>query len=98
MMTTLAYMGIAALVLLLLYLIARRVPILGDALSFPLILVVRPAVMLQKLLQKGADFCGEVVEKSLRYPSSVTHDGFHGSFVIARLLLLLESIVIALGD
>ncbi len=88
----------AFVVLTVLYRLARRDPLTADALSFPLILVVRPTVVLQRLLERGAAFCDLVVEKSLRYPPGVTDDTFHGVHVIARLLLLLVSSVVLLGD
>src|SRR6267154_928868 len=98
MLTIPTYMGIAALVLLLLYLIARRVPILGDALAFLCVLVARPLVTIQGICEKAARYCDGVVEKTLRYPPGVTSDTWHGILVIARNIILMVSSIILTAD
>src|SRR2546429_247317 len=90
---------VAALVLMIvLYRRARRSPLFADSVSFPLILIVRPAVILQKLLEKVAAYCGEVVKKSLHYPPHVESDVTHIIHVLARIILLAVSSIILCGD
>lgn len=98
LLTILIYSGIIALVLFALYLVARFVPIFGDALAFICVLLARIFVTLQKMLEKAGNYCYEVFEKSLRYPAGVTDDTWHGVHVIARIILLLVSSIILLGD
>ena len=98
MLTILAYMGIAALVFLLLYMIAIRVPILGNALAFLSVFVARPLVKIQGMFEKAAAYCDGVVEKTLRYPPGVTNDTWHGILVIARNIILMVSSIILTAD
>src|SRR5437588_6606124 len=98
MLTIPAYMGIAALVLLLLYLIAIRLPLVGNALAFLCVLVARPLVTIQGMCEKAAAYCDGVVEKTLRYPPGIENDTWHGVLVIARNIILMVSSIILTGD
>src|SRR6266566_4209452 len=97
-LTPLAYVGILALVLLLLYLVAIRLPIVGNALAFLCVFVARPLVTIQAMFEKAAAYCDGVVEKTLRYPPGVTNDTWHGILVIARNIILMVSSIILTAD
>src|SRR4051794_39054615 len=90
---------VAALVFLsVLYRRARHSPLFGDSLAFPLIFVARPLVKLQGMGEKAAAYCNGVVEKSLRYPSNVSADVWHGVSVIARNVMFAVCSLVLLGD
>lgn len=98
MLTILAYSGIATLVLLLLYLIARRFPMIGEALAFLCVFVARLFVKLQGMLEKAGAYCYNVFEKTLHYPPNVASDSWQGVHVIARIILFLVSSIVLVGD
>jgi hypothetical protein len=97
-LSPLTYMGILALVLLLLYVIAIRLPLVGNALAFLCVVVARPLVTIQGMLEKAAAYCDDVVEKTLRYPPGITDDTWHGVLVIARNIILMVSSIILTAD
>jgi hypothetical protein len=97
-LSPLASMGILALVLLLLYVIAIRLPLVGNALAFLCVVVARPLVKIQSMFEKAAAYCDDVVEKTLRYPPGITGDTWHGVLVIARNIILMVSSIILTGD
>jgi len=88
----------AFVVLVVLYRRARRSALTADSLSFPLILVTRPAVMLQRLFERVAEFCGGVVEKSLRYPAHIASDVWSGVSSIAKTIMFAVCTVVNIGD
>src|SRR6266699_1628955 len=96
--TILVIAAIAAGALIVLYMLARRYPLFGDSLAFPMIFVVRPLVTLQKMLESAGRYCHGVFEKSLNYPPGVIGDAWHGVNVIARNILLNISSIIITGD
>ncbi len=93
----LMYAGIAAVVLLLLYLLTRRFPTLGDAFAFLCVLVGRPFVKIEWVLKEGGAYFYLMFEKSLQYPPNVD-DTWKGVYVIARLILLLVCSIILTAD
>src|SRR5437879_547947 len=83
----------------ILYMLARLFsPLVGESLAFPMIVIFRPAVALQKMLERCADFCNGIVEKSLRYPPQVAGDMWDGVGAIARNIIFLVSSNILTGD
>lgn len=98
LLTILIYSGIIALVLLVLYILARLFPVFGDSLAFLCTFVARILVTLQGMLEKAGRYCYEVFEKSLRYPAGVTSDAWHGVLVIARNIILAVSSIILTAD
>ncbi len=99
LVTILIVSAIGAAVLIVLYLIARlSPPVVGESISFPFIVVARPWVILQEILEKGALYCDGVLEKTLRYPAGVTSDTWHGVLVIARIIILAVSNTILDAD
>ncbi len=61
-------------VLLVLYLIARIVKPVGQALAFVAIVVSRVLVKLEEYLTLAADYCHKAAVASLRYPPGVSED------------------------
>src|SRR2546423_1577923 len=89
---------LAALVVLsILYRTARLRPLFAESLAFPMIVVVRPFAMLQKMLERCADFCNGIVGKSLRYAPQGAGDMWEGVGAIARNITLLASSTILSG-
>ncbi len=85
-------------VLIVLYMLARRFPLFGESLAFVCTFVARLLVTGQDVCEKAATYCSTVFAKSLQYPPHVTDDIWHGMYVISRLLLFLVSGIILTGD
>src|SRR5713101_2657835 len=99
LVTILVAAAIGAVVLIVLYMLARLLPsVVADSISFPFIFVARPLVKLQEMLERAGKYCYGVFEKSLNYPPGVISDAWHGVGVIARNILFLVSSIIITGD
>ncbi len=88
----------ALVVMIVLYRRARRSPLFGDSLAFPMIFFARPLVKAQGMLEKGAVGCEKLVEKTLLYPYSIAPDTPVGVLVIAWSVLLLVCSIILSAD
>src|SRR5712692_4566704 len=97
-LTILVSIGIAALLLLALYLLCRRFPVLGEGIGFLCILVARPLVKLQWGAEAAAALFLRASQASLNYPPGVTNDVWCGVFVIARNTLFVVCTIILNGD
>ena len=69
---------VIAAFLLLLYLLCRRFPMLGDGLAFVCILASRLLVKLQWFAEAAATLFAKVAQASLTYPPHVTDDVWSG--------------------
>ncbi len=98
MLTILIYSGIIALVLLVLYLVARRIPVFGDSLAFLCVFAARVLVTLQGMFERAGNYSYEVFERSLCYPAGVARDAWHGVLVISRNIILAVSSIILTAD
>src|SRR2546421_2429059 len=85
-------------VLIVLYMLARRFPLFGESLAFVCTFVARLLVTIQGACEKAGRYCSTVFAKSLQYPPHVTDDTWHGVSVMSRLLLLQVSGIILTGD
>jgi hypothetical protein len=98
LLTILVYTGLVLFVLLALYLLCRRFPVLGDGLGFLCTLQARLLVKLQWFLEAAAVTFLRFAEGSLLYPPDVTDDAWYGVYVIARIILFVVCSIILIGD
>src|SRR6266851_159269 len=96
--TILVIAAIFAAVLLVLYMLSRRFPMIGEALAFLCVVGARVFVKIQGMHEKAGAYCHGVFEKTLHYPSQVASDTWQGVPVIARMMLLLVSSIVLVGD
>ena len=84
--------------LLLLYLLCRRFPPLGDGIGFLCTLVARLLVKLQWFAEAAAQPFAQFALGSLLYPPGVTNEAWFGLYVVARIVLFLICAIVLTGE
>jgi len=86
-------------VLLVLYLVARKIKPLGQSVAFVAVVASRFNVKLADILSHAASYCQKAAVASLRYPPGVNNDEYWlGVNVISRLVWFVLSVLIIVGE
>src|SRR5258708_6404245 len=86
-------------VLLVVYLVARKVKPIGQALAFVCIVVSRVNIKIAEYMSKTADYCNKACLASLRYPPVVRDTEYwSGGDVLMRLVYFVLAVSILAGE
>jgi hypothetical protein len=96
--TILIIAALAAVVLIVLYMLSFRFSLLGHSLAFVFTFLARVLVKIQEVFEQAGAYCYRVFENSLNYPPRVTNESWSGLHVIARLVYFLLACCVLFGE
>src|SRR5437763_17116876 len=90
---------VIVVVLLVLYLVARKVKPFGQAIAFVCTVASRVNEKFAEYMNKAADYCNKACLASLRYPPGIRDsDYWHGINVLSRLVYFVLAVLILAGE